>query len=292
MMMECDRRDGTVLLEARNVNRRTIEAALNRFIGDGEPLRPRDLGVYVRALTHKSALGEYVLDGDFERLEFLGDSVLNIVVTKYIFDRYPDRQEGFLTRVRTKLVRTSTLAGWASELGLQDLILMCDKAIASGWNLNAKKLEDAFEALVGAVFIDLGISACRRFLHPLLDRSDFGEVEFDSNFKDRLLRIMQAAHSFLTARGLNNSGYGEEMLPVYRVRGTFKGPGDQDLFDVVVLVCGFDLGSGAHVKKRDAEQVAARAGLATIMAHGLPQVPTRAGFVQIPRETYERILLA
>lgn len=292
MMTEVERRDGAVLLEARNVNRRTIEAALNKFIGDGEPLRPRDLGVYVRALTHKSALGEYVLEGDFERLEFLGDSVLNIVVTKYIFDRYPEQQEGFLTRVRTKLVRTSTLAGWASELGLQDMILMCDKAIASGWNLNAKKLEDVFEALVGAVFIDLGISACRRFVHPLLDRSDFGEVEFDSNFKDKLLRIMQAAHSYLTARGLNNSGYGEEMLPTYRVRGTFRGAGDQDLFDVAVVVCGFELGSGAHVKKRDAEQVAAKAGLATITAHGLPQVPTRAGFVQIPRETYARILMS
>ena len=85
----------------------------------------KNLDLYQKAFTHKSALKEYAqFTESFETLEFIGDSVLGFVITKFLFDRYESRQEGFLTKARTKLVRGETLAHIANQLGLQNYIIM------------------------------------------------------------------------------------------------------------------------------------------------------------------------
>ena len=114
--------------------------------------------LYQRAFTHKSALKRYTgLTGSYETLEFMGDSVLGFVITKHLFDLYEERQEGFLTKARTKHVRGKTLCEIAKRLGLHTLILMDEKGIANNWNTNEHIMEDAFEALVGAIYLDLGM---------------------------------------------------------------------------------------------------------------------------------------
>jgi ribonuclease-3 len=93
----------------------------------------------------------------FETLEFIGDSVLGFVITKFLFDQYENKQEGFLTKARTKLVRGETLANIASKLELYKWVQMDEKGMRNGWNKNPKILEDVFESLVGAIYMDLGL---------------------------------------------------------------------------------------------------------------------------------------
>lgn len=87
----------------------------------------KDISLYLRAFTHKSALKKYTLTESFETLEFMGDSVLGFIITKMLFDRYEVEQEGFLTKARTKLVRGATLAHVARHLNLDRWVLMDDK---------------------------------------------------------------------------------------------------------------------------------------------------------------------
>jgi len=116
------------------------------------------LDLYQKAFRHKSILKEdESLDGSFETLEFIGDSVLGFVITKFLFDRYENRQEGFLTKARTKLVRGETLADIATKLGLYNWVQMDEKGMRNEWFKNPKILEDVFEALVGAIYMDLGL---------------------------------------------------------------------------------------------------------------------------------------
>jgi ribonuclease-3 len=125
----------------------------------------KNLSLYQRAFTHKSALKEYdQFNESFETLEFMGDSVLGFIITKFLFDRYEKRQEGFLTKARTKLVRSETLAAIALKLGLNNMVLMDEKGQRNGWNNNPKILEDVFEALVGAIYMDLGLLHAKEFV--------------------------------------------------------------------------------------------------------------------------------
>jgi len=125
----------------------------------------KNLSLYQRAFTHKSALKEYEqFTESFETLEFIGDSVLGFVITKFLFDRYESRQEGFLTKARTKLVRGETLAKIADALGLNPLVIMDEKGMRNNWNNNPKILEDVFEALIGAIYMDLGLLHAKEFI--------------------------------------------------------------------------------------------------------------------------------
>ena len=99
----------------------------------------KNLDLYQKAFTHKSALKEYEqFTESFETLEFIGDSVLGFVITKFLFDRFEERQEGFLTKARTKLVRGETLAGIAKKMELEKYVIMDEKGIRNGWNSNTK----------------------------------------------------------------------------------------------------------------------------------------------------------
>ena len=202
----------------------------------------KNLDLYQKAFTHKSALKEYEqLNESFETLEFIGDSVLGFVITKFLFDQYESKQEGFLTKARTKLVRGETLANIAKILGLEKMVVMDEKGMRNGWNNNPKILEDVFEALIGALYMDLGLLHAKEFVLRIYnDRKyiDLNLIMVDDNFKDHLMRYCQ----------LNNW-----QLPAYRVSGHHEG-----IFYIDIYVNGQFMSRGAAKSKKQAEQNAAK----------------------------------
>ena len=202
----------------------------------------KNLDLYQKAFTHKSALKEYEqLNESFETLEFIGDSVLGFVITKFLFDQYESKQEGFLTKARTKLVRGETLANIAKILGLEKMVVMDEKGMRNGWNNNPKILEDVFEALIGALYMDLGLLHAKEFVLRIYnDRKyiDLNLIMVDDNFKDHLMRYCQ----------LNNW-----QLPEYRVSGHHEG-----IFYIDIYVNGQFMSRGAAKSKKQAEQNAAK----------------------------------
>ena len=202
-----------------------------------------NLTLYQKAFTHKSAIKEYdTLNDSFETLEFMGDSVLGFVITKFLFDKHENRQEGFLTKARTKLVRSETLASIACKLGLHDWVLMDEKGMRNGWNHNPKILEDVFEALIGAIYMDLGLAHAKQFILRIYENPKFIDLELimvDDNYKDHLMRYCQT-------NGLT--------LPEYRVTTH-----DNGIFVIDVYVDGVFLGRGFAKSKKQAEQNAVQA---------------------------------
>jgi ribonuclease-3 len=198
---------------------------------------------YLRAFTHKSALKRYEnLKSSYETLEFMGDSVLGFVVTKWLFDRHEKEQEGFLTKARTKMVRGTTLSEIAKQLGFEKWILMDEKGIRNGWNTNPKILEDVFEAFVGAIYLDLGMVYAKQFIIKSFEKIET-DVNLDDNYKDQLMRWCQA----------------EKIdLPEYKVEGNVNG-----IFAVSLIVDGAKMGCGYSSTKKQAEQNAAELLLKT-----------------------------
>ena len=130
-------------------------------------------------------------DSSNERLEFLGDTFIKCVIAEYLFKRYYEEDEGFMTRLKTKLEDTKSLAKYARRLGLEDYILV-SKQIDDNNGRNAEKiLEDTFESFIGALYLDQGYEVCKILLNILLETEiDYAEILYkDTNFKDRLLRF-------------------------------------------------------------------------------------------------------
>ena len=128
----------------------------------------------------------------YERYEYLGDSVLSLIIADYLFKKYSDKTEGFLTRIRTKLVNGKTLARFARHLDLGKHILMSSNVEKIDGRNNDRILEDVFEALICAIYLDLGFEKANRFVIRVLEEViDFKQLEEDDNYKDILLRFCQ-----------------------------------------------------------------------------------------------------
>ncbi len=203
----------------------------------------KNLSLYQKAFTHKSAIKEYEeCSESFETLEFMGDSVLGFIITKFLFDRYECRQEGFLTKARTKLVRSETLANIALKMGLNDMVVMDEKGMRNGWNNNPKILEDVFEALVGAIYMDLGLLHAKEFVLRIYTNPEYINLDaimIDDNFKDHLMRYSQIMNF---------------PLPEYRIAGQQDG-----MFYIDAYINNQFGGRGEAKSKKQAEQLAARA---------------------------------
>ena len=198
------------------------------------------------ALTHRSA-GRT----NYERLEFLGDSVLNLVVSKLLFERYPQANEGDLSRMRARIVRGRTLTEVASKLGLGKQIMLGQGEMKSGGIRRSSILADGLEALLGAILLDGGYMACqavisRHFL-PLIDALPPAE-----SLKDAKTRLQE----WLQARG--------RALPVYTLVKE-EGADHAKRFHVE---CQLDDGSkparAVSSSRRQAEQLAAASWLAQL----------------------------
>lgn len=205
--------------------------------------------LYIRSLQHRSILADdsFSASDSYERLEFLGDAVLDLIVTEIIFDEFPEDNEGFLTKLRAKLVKGDALAEYARELKLSELLVLGERAQGQGIEFSKSVLADVFEALVAAVYLDKGYEQAAHFVRNVIGRY----VDFDSlidtldNHKSLLLEYAQA-HKY--------------SIPLYEVFSE-SGPGHDKTFEVKVIVDGKEMGRGKGKSKKAAEQRAARAAM-------------------------------
>jgi ribonuclease-3 len=195
------------------------------------------------ALTHRSFAFERGLDVTNERLEFLGDAVLGLVVTDLVYRAFPDRSEGELAKLRAAMVNMTMLAEVARELGLGDALLLGKGEEQSGGRGKASILADALEAVLGAVYLDLGLKQAaaliERLFWPRVAAYVRGEGERDYK------TILQE----MSAQDVGR-------LPEYRVME--RGPDHEKEFTATVFVGGRELGRGVGRSKKEAEQRAAR----------------------------------
>jgi ribonuclease III len=142
-----------------------------------------------QALTHRSASG-----ADYERLEFLGDSILGFVIAEQLFNRFPSASEGQMTRLRSRLVKGKTIAELASQLGLSEHLILGSGELKSGGFRRESTLADAFEAILGAIYLEAGIEQVREriidYYGELLAGADPEQVTKDP--KTRLQEYMQS----------------------------------------------------------------------------------------------------
>lgn len=170
----------------------------------------KDVKHYQHALTNKSYVkSEYHLidpqvlkqskktsilelqDFSNERLEFLGDTIIKCVVSEYLFRRFYEEDEGFLTRIKTKIEDKDSLARYAKRLGLDHFMILSKQMEENHGRNSHKLLEDCFEAFMGALYLDLGFDICKQFMNIILETEvDYAEILYkDSNYKDQLLRF-------------------------------------------------------------------------------------------------------
>ncbi|MFO7778291.1 MAG: ribonuclease III [Nitriliruptoraceae bacterium] len=202
-----------------------------------------DLGLLERALTHRSWAFENGAVEPNERLEFLGDAVLGLVVADEIFHAHPDEQEGRLAKVRAAAVKADSLAMIARELDLGAYIKLGRGEISSGGHDKASILADGLEAVIGAVYLDQGFATAYDLVQRL-----FGEMLAELAERGAALDYKTSLQELATAR------FGG--LPRYEV--SERGPDHRKTFTAAALVDARRLGTGEGRSKKQAEQRAAR----------------------------------
>ncbi len=208
-----------------------------------------DLELLRQAFTHRSYLNEHrgELAGHNERLEFLGDAVLELVSTDFLYKKFPTHHEGDLTAYRAALVNATTCAEVATELGMNDFLLLSRGEAKDTGRARGVLLANAFEALIGAIYIDQGYDAARDFIHAHL------LPKIDQIIKTR---SWQDAKSTLQEKSQESFG----VTPSYAVLEE-TGPDHDKQFIVGVYVAEKLLAKGSGKSKQEAEQSAARAAI-------------------------------
>jgi len=217
----------------------------------------RDKSLLQRALTHRSYINEHpnFPFEDNERLEFLGDAVIDFLSGEYLYHRFPELPEGPLTSLRSTLVRRETLACFAQDLELGHYLLMGYGEAESGGRERPTVLADAFEALAGAVYLDQGLDALQRFFQPFMEKKVAGALrdEADKDPKSRLQELAQS-QTCHTPRYLTVSE---------------SGPDHAKEFTIQVSIGGKAYGQGTGPSKQLAAQAAAQAALERIEVEGV-----------------------
>lgn len=244
-MTVADKQDTAVTRDPTAAMERLQETVGYRF---------RDAALLRRAMTHSSYSNEtgernhHLLCN--ERLEFLGDSVLSIVVSRYLFTTYPQEGEGVLTHMRKDVVCAEALARYARHIGIGDCLLLGRGEAQMGGFDKENILADAFEALLAAIYLDAGgrgMEIISNFLLPLVQR-DLADLEakgMDGDYKTPLQQLVQQTEG--------------DVLEYVLVRS--DGPDHQKTFEVEVRVNSNPCGRGVGSSKRKAEQAAAKAAL-------------------------------
>lgn len=205
-----------------------------------------------QALIHKSYANEKDMEqsSDNERLEFLGDSVLGLIISHMLYNEYPREDEGVLTRYKSQLVSGETLARIAKELGIGDYILLGKGEEASGGRKHVSNLMCALEAIIGAIFLDGGIKASHNFITKVfkfeiqLVKEGKGSKDYKSIFQQIALRKFKTT-------------------PFYRILSEI-GPDHKKHFIVEAVVAGKRYGIGSGSNKKSAEQASAKEALSAL----------------------------
>jgi len=218
-----------------------LEAALH--------YRIKSRSLFLHAVLHRSYL-QFVGEPNShsnERLEFLGDSILNMVVAERLYSRYPDAEEGELTIMRARMVNRKALVTYAKKILLRDFLLLSNSASQAAEKGADTILADAYEAVIGAVYLDGGLEEAKRFVHRQLDIAIAeGTLQgSDDNYKSALLEYAQA---------------NGRALPRYTIMKE-EGPDHDRTFTVEVTVGEEMFGTGIGKNKKEAEQAAAENAL-------------------------------
>jgi ribonuclease III len=239
-----------------------VQQRLPGLLGAAIDVEFQDDDLAVASLSHRSFAFERNLDVTNERLEFLGDAVLGLVVTDLAFREFPDLAEGELAKLRAATVNMSSLAEVASELGIGELVLLGRGEELSGGRRKASILADAMEAVLGAVYLDRGLGVATELIHrlfrPRMQAYVRGEGERDYK------TVLQE----LSAQEIGS-------VPDYRI--VAKGPDHQKEFTATVFLGGEPWGRGQGRSKKEAEQQAAREAYARLQAGERPDPPAERG---------------
>ena len=206
-----------------------------------------DIEIFKQAFTHTSYANENKLKNhDYERLEFLGDAVLQYHVSRYLFDLYPTMPEGRLTKLRSKLVREESLARFARELDLGTYIYLGAGEINNGGRDRDSVLADIFEAFMGAICHDCGMEYVDMMLKKTIYRH-VNDVNYDdiTDFKTKLQELIQAD---------------QRKTVTYELLSA-TGPSNNSVFEMAVRMDDMILGTGIGSSKKRAEQQAAKDAL-------------------------------
>ncbi len=200
-------------------------------------ITPARMHLYKLAFLHKSMNNEVHYKGNNERLEYLGDAILSTIVADYLYTKYPGKDEGFMTKMRSKIVKRKTLNSIADRMGL-DLIL----TDFSMGRMSSTMLGNALEALIGAIYLESGFEKTKSYVIKNIIRKylDIHKLEDkDDNFKSRLLEWCQK----------NNKTVDYKMIEKFKFD-------KRDRFRIAVMIDGEDMGQAEDFNKKAAEQTA------------------------------------
>ncbi|MFK8004751.1 MAG: ribonuclease III [Saprospiraceae bacterium] len=207
---------------------------------------PSKLSIFKLAFYHKSASNDKMnAITSNERLEYLGDAVLGTIVAEYLFKKYPNKNEGFLTKMRSKIVKRQSLNKIADKMGLDVILNEYNQT-----RLSRSMLGNALEALVGAVYLECGYNGTKRYVINKILRSylDIHELEeYDDNYKSQLLEHCQKNGQVVTYK----------MLAKYKFD-------KRDRFKVAVMIDGKKLATADDFNKKSAEQTASEKAMLTL----------------------------
>lgn len=234
----------------------------------GTNLQVNNIALFRQALTHKSYIGyndtshkkKCKVDGcqfimskvklqeqSYERLEYLGDSVIKLIISQYLFKRYPCKNEGFMTKLKTKIENKTSLAHLSQMIGLGPYMVISSQIEDSVGRMSEKILEDVFEAFFGALFLDSSFDVCNQLMITIMEQEvDFsGILYIDTNYKDQLLRFYHK---------------NKWNPPQYKALGT-TGSSKKNFVMGVMDKNGKVIAKGTDSSKRKAEQEASRVAL-------------------------------
>lgn len=215
---------------------------------------PRNIELYKQALTHRSVNHKNSEGKKYnnERLEYLGDAILGAVVGDILYRHFPGKKEGFLTNVRSRVVQRETLGRLADDMGLTELI----QSNLMGKTHNSYMAGNAFEALIGAVYLDRGYEFCVKFVNERILGKYINLEKIaskESNFKSRFLELCQKYRFEATFELLKETREEETLSPLFLSR---------------VTICGIECGRGSGYSKKESHQMAAKEALARLNRGG------------------------
>ena len=224
-------------------------AKLERILG----VKFRDEAVYREAMTHKSFAAEHQLTYDNQRLELLGDAVVQIILTDYLYRRYRELQEGDLTKIRSAMVNQDALAQFARDISLGSFLMLGRGELELNGQDRDSTISDAFESLIGAIYLDQGIEVATNIFLPILLKNypDPAESLHEINPKGILQEYTQQK---------------SQGVPQYRVVAV-TGPAHAPQYEVEVLIRDKVVARGVASSHKLAEREAARAAV-RILLHG------------------------
>lgn len=206
----------------------------------------KDKNLLKRALTHKSL--KHILNN--ERLEFLGDAVMDLIVGEYLFNKFKGTNEGELSKLRAALVNEKSFSKLAKSINLGENIFLSSAEENNNGRKKDSITSDAFEAIMGAIYLESGLETCKEIAMKLLTK-EFPQISLDELVKDYKTALQE----------LTQSLFGQ--TPTYTLLSS-KGPDHQKEFEMAVVIDGKEFTSGIGKSKKDAEQKAAKKAIEII----------------------------